>query len=87
MENIFKQIGHIRALPNKAGYIQLAENILEQQIAGGGSGTEVLMRICGRLLCIKERYADAYFVIETEADGLIKYCRSIGLHPFTGYPE
>jgi hypothetical protein len=87
MQNIFTQLEQIKVLLDQAGYKHLADDILEQQLAGAGSGTEVLMRVCGRLQGIKERYTDAYTAIASKADKLIKYCRNIGLYPFTSYLE
>jgi hypothetical protein len=86
MENIFEQITLIKTLMEQAGYKALADDILDQQLCGGTAG-EVLMLVCARLLGVKEKYTNAYSVVESEANSLIKYCRSIGMFPFPSYPK
>lgn len=82
----FEEIESIKKLLRQDGYGYLADDILDRQLSGG-TGGEVLILVCSRLLGIKEIYPKAYKTIALKADGLIDYCRSTGLYPNPSYPE
>lgn len=58
----------------------LADEILERQLSGG-TGGEVLISVCGRLLSIRKEDKSIFELIKEESESLIKYANSIGLFP------
>ena len=58
----------------------LAQDILNLQLSAG-TGGEVLMSICSKLLELKRADSRAYELIKAEADELIDYSKSLNLFP------
>ncbi len=81
---VFERIKCINELLGQSGYGFLANIIVEELLAGGTDG-ERLILVCGRLLAMKEKYPDVYRLIGHEANGVIKYCRDIGMSPIPNY--
>jgi hypothetical protein len=59
---------------------EVAQEILDLQLAGG-TGGEVLISVCSKLLDLKRNRFEVYQFIEKEAKDLIEYARSIDLYP------
>jgi len=76
-------LGKIKAIRLKLIEIQyqdLSDEILKLQLSGG-TGGEVLISVCSRLLKIQKEHIDVFRQVENEARELIKYANSIGLYP------
>jgi hypothetical protein len=82
----FDRMELIKSLLRQGGYGYVADDLLEQQLSGG-TGGEVLMLVCARLLGIKQTDPEAYAVVAYEADELIAYCRQTGMFPKASFPE
>ena len=81
-----EQIKTIRSLLSSRGYQFLTDDIISVQLSSG-TGGEMLISVCSRLLGIKNKYPEAYAFIKADADKLISYCNSIGLHPIPSNPS
>lgn len=77
--NYIEQIGVITSTLRAGGFEPLAEDISELQLSGG-TGGEVLISVCSRLLGIKGAVPQAYALIRAQAEQLITYANSIGLY-------
>lgn len=78
--DFYKEIEAIKELLNKHGYHDVVAIILDAQLSGG-TGAEVLIIVCPKLLGLKQQNAEAYYLIEDRASRLIAYANSIALEP------
>jgi DNA repair protein RadC len=77
--NFLEKIELIKSKLTKVGESKLVEEILDLQLSGG-TGGEVLISVCSKLLEIK-RTNKHYQLIKKETEELIQYANSIGLIP------
>lgn len=78
--NFFEAIEEIKKKLIGNNYPGLADEILELQISGG-TGGEVLISVCSKLLEIKRRNKAAFKEIEDDTKALIEYAHSLNLFP------
>lgn len=78
--DFFNKIELIKDILNRNGYKDVAAIILDAQLSGG-TGGEVLIMVCSKLLTIKQRNKEIYSLIKSDAEELIAYAKSIGLEP------
>lgn len=81
-----KEIEVIISTLASAGFRHLADDLKEQQLSCG-TGGEVLISICARILGIKEEYPTAFEAIRFHADKLFNYANSLGLYPIALDPK
>lgn len=78
--NFLESIESIKKILDNAGKSHFSAQILDLQLSGG-TGGEVLISVCSKLLDIKELDNATYQLIKEESEKLIKYAKSIGLYP------
>jgi hypothetical protein len=78
--NFFETIESIKHKLKENNDESLAEEILYSQLEGG-TGGEVLISVCSKLLEIKRKHRKSFSIVEEEARSLILYANSIGLYP------
>jgi hypothetical protein len=78
--NFLEKIEEIKKVFINNGFIDLSNDILGRQISGG-TGGEVLIGVCSKLLEIKRVNLPAFKLIEPIAKQLISYCHSLGIYP------
>jgi hypothetical protein len=78
--SFLRKIEGIKDKLSLAGYPNFVTEILDLQLSGG-TGGEVLISVCSKLIEIKHTNRDAYLIIEDESDDLINYCKSLGMYP------
>lgn len=78
--SFLNKIESIKETLKESGYSGLAADILDEQLSGG-TGGEVLIRVCAKLLEIKYTNAVAYKLVEIVSKELLSYAHSIGLFP------
>jgi hypothetical protein len=78
--NFLENIQKIKDTLTHANYMVLTNEILELQLSGG-TGGEVLISVCSKLIEIKYTNSKAYCLIEIESSELINYAQSLRLYP------
>ena len=78
--NFLEKISEIKGKLTSAEYPNLVHEIPELQISGG-TGGEVLISVCSKLIEIKYTTPAAFMIIEYESNNLIDYCKSLGSYP------
>jgi hypothetical protein len=76
----YKSIDKIKNKLDERGYTSYKQEITERELAGSMFG-EILLGVCSKLMEIKIRDQQAYNEIREDAEELIEYCISNGLHP------
>lgn len=78
--NYIQKIEEIKTNLRDANYNLLADDILEQQLSAG-TGGEVLMMVCSKLLGLKEKDSVAYSKVKIQTEELLNYANSLGMYP------
>lgn len=73
-------IEEIKVVLFNHGYENISAEILDAQLVGG-TGGEVLISVCSKLIQIKKNEPEIFKIIEFPANGLIEYAHSLGLYP------
>jgi len=78
--NFFAVIENIKLILKKNHHESIAQELLELQLAGG-TGGEVLISVCSKLIEIRKTLPNVYRIISKDAEELINYAKSIDLYP------
>jgi hypothetical protein len=79
----YEAIKKIKQRLADCGYSTYYQEVNEAQL-GGSTSSEILLRVCSKLLDIKIKDQEVYDQIRSDSEKLIRYCNSIGLFPQPG---